>query len=54
MSELTQFIITAFIIVTWFAGIVIAKGFWMTFFALLPPVAWYLLIQRIMQVWGLV
>lgn len=33
----------------WIAGIVIAKGFWSTVFALCIPLwAWYLVIEKIM------
>lgn len=42
-------------IIFWIAGIVIAKGFFSTFFAIImPPYAWYLIVEKLMQVWGLV
>lgn len=42
------------VIVTWLIGTAIAQGFWQTIFAvLLPPYAWYLLVERAMKVWGL-
>ena len=38
------------LIVTWLAGIVLASGFWSTFFAIiLMPYAWYLVVERIVQ-----
>jgi hypothetical protein len=42
------------IIVTWLAGIVLAKGFWFTLAsAFLPPVAWYFLVEHLMKIGGL-
>jgi hypothetical protein len=36
--------------VGWVAGIVIAHGFWSTFFAVLIPFySWYLLIERLVE-----
>lgn len=35
------------IIVAWLAGVVFAKGFWLTFAAVcFPPYAWYLVVER--------
>lgn len=43
MKHLIQFILCA----AWIAGIVIAKGFWSTFFAcIIPPWAFYLVVER--------
>lgn len=37
----------------WRAGIVLSKAFWSLGFALLvPPSAWYLVVERLMQVTG--
>ena len=36
----------------WFAGIVIAKGFWSTLFALFPLWAWYLTTEKLLQALG--
>jgi hypothetical protein len=37
----------------WVAGVVIAKGFWSTFFALIIPFyAWYLSIEALMVKFG--
>ena len=42
-------------VTTWLAGIVLAKGFWLTVLAVcLPFYAWYLLIERVMQRTGFV
>lgn len=44
MDSLIQFIL----IMAWIAGIVIAKGFWSTFFAIVfMPWGWYLVIEKI-------
>lgn len=45
------FIVVLFI-VSWLMGVVLAKGFWMTIFALFPPYAWYLVVERAMQLNG--
>ena len=43
------------IVIPWIAGIVIAKGFWSTFFAcIIPFYSWYLFIERIMSTYGLI
>jgi hypothetical protein len=35
---------------TWIGGIVIAKGFWSTFFAVIFPFwAWYLVAERVIE-----
>lgn len=37
-------------ILIWLAGIVLAKGFWSTFFAVIFPLwAWYLIVERLMN-----
>lgn len=37
----------------WVAGIVIAKGFWSTFFAVIVPLwAWYLVIEKLLYHYG--
>ncbi len=42
-------------ILAWLAGIVIAKGFVSTFFAIIIPLySWYLLVERILLVSGLI
>ena len=34
----------------WLAGVVLAKGFWSTFFALIFPLwAWYLVAERLVE-----
>lgn len=41
MKQTLEFLGLVFFFITWLAGLVLAKGFWMTTFALFPPVAWY-------------
>ena len=37
-------------VLLWMAGLVLAKGFWSALFALaIPPWAWYLVVERAMQ-----
>lgn len=41
--------------VTWIAGVVLAKGALSTFFAIIIPLyAWYLIVERLMQVTGII
>jgi len=43
-------------IIIWIAGIVIAKGFWSTTFAIITGGLWslYLVLEKIMQCYGLI
>lgn len=43
-----------FFIVPWLMGLVLAKGGWETFFAIFPPYAWYLVVERVMQMGGMI
>lgn len=55
MKSFGQGIMYIIVVVTWLAGIVLTKGFWMTVAAIcIPPYAWYLLVERAMQVMGVV
>lgn len=39
----------------WVSGMVLAKGFWSTFFAVIvPPWSWYLVAERLMQHFGVI
>ena len=39
-------------IFAWIAGIVLAKGFWSTFFALFVPLwSYYLVVERVVERW---
>lgn len=49
-----EMFITVMVAVTWLMGIVIAKGVWSTLCAIwFPPYAWYLVVEHIMQLNGL-
>ena len=49
MKSLAQLIL----ILTWVAGVVIAKGFWSTLIAVLVfPYAWYLVIEKFLIIQG--
>jgi len=53
MSEAVKYIVNASTSLSlglaWLAGLVIAKGFWMTACALFPPYAWYLVVELAMK-----
>lgn len=40
-------------VIAWIGGAVLAKGFWSTFFCIIPFWSWYLVIEKIMIAWGL-
>ena len=42
------------LIVTWLAGIVLAKGAWKLAALFVPPYGWYLIVERIMQSLGMI
>ena len=45
MTTLTS----TFLTILWLLGIIIAKGFWSTFFAVIMPIyGWYLILERIL------
>lgn len=35
------------LLILWIAGFVLAKGFWSTFFCIIPFYAWYIVIERL-------
>jgi hypothetical protein len=42
-------------VIVWVIGIVIAKGFWSTFFAIFVPLwAWYLAVEHFLRLWHLI
>jgi len=44
---------SAILTLVWVMGIVLAKGFWPTFWAIvIPPWAWYLAVEHFMQYFG--
>lgn len=43
------------LIAAWVSGVVIAQGFWSTFFAVIIPFwAWYLVAEKLLQHFGVV
>ena len=40
-------------VLTWISGVVLAKGGWSTFFAIVfPPWAYYIVIEVVLKAWG--
>lgn len=37
-----------FFFAVWIAGLVIAKGFWSTLFAIIPFYGWYLVVEKLL------
>lgn len=53
MKRLVELIGAILFGVSWIAGIVLAKGFWLTMAAIFfPPYAWYLVVERGMVMTG--
>lgn len=53
MKHLVEFLAGLVVLIGWLAGIVFAHGFWSTTFAILmPPYAWYLVVERVIQHFG--
>lgn len=50
MKHLVSFVF----VVGWIAGIVLAKGFWMTLFACIPIVGFGVTVAHLLRYWGLV
>lgn len=47
--------LAAILLAMWLVGTVIASGFWATFFAItFFPFAWYLAMERFLQIWGVI
>lgn len=50
-----QYVFRAFLTIVWVFGIVLAKGFWSTFFAIfIPPWSWYLVVEYAAKHFGLI
>jgi hypothetical protein len=53
MKDLVELVAVLAILVAWICGLVLAKGFWSTLFAVcVPPWAWYLVAERGLQLAG--
>ncbi len=53
LFDFTQIIFAIWLTVTWMAGFVLAKGFWSTFFCIIPFYAWYLVVEAYLSKYGL-
>lgn len=53
MKELTKAAMSLIITTSWIAGIVLAQGYLKALAFFLPPYAWYLLVERIMKIYGI-
>jgi len=49
-----KYFVSLIMIILWVMGIVIAKGFWMTAFTLIPFYAWYVTIEKVMYFTGFI
>lgn len=48
-----EWIANSIMLIGWIAGLVLAKGFWSLIFAvIIPPYAWYLVVEKIMIING--
>ena len=54
VKYLVEVLLYLIMVMAWLAGLVIAKGFLSTTFAIFPPYAWYLVIELIMIKEGVV
>lgn len=55
MTKAIEALLTFVLFVAWLAGIVLAQGFWGTAAAVcLVFPAWYNVVERLMQMWGIV
>ena len=49
MKGILDSVVYLIILIGWIAGVVLAKGFWSTLFALCIPFwAWYLVVEKVM------
>lgn len=55
MKHLINIISTWITVIGWIMGIALASGGWSTAFAIcIPPYAWYLLLERLMKLAGVI
>lgn len=53
-KEVLALVLVFTITLTWLFGFVIAKGFWSTFFCIIPFYSWYLTVEYITKHFGLI
>ncbi len=51
---LTEYLVGLFMLFWWLAGFALAKGFWSTLACFFPFYAWYLVVERVLQIWSFV
>jgi len=55
MKEFTEYSFKMLLMAAWLAGIVIAEGFWSTFFAIFfAPYSFYLVVEQALMMHGIV
>jgi len=55
MKSLSQAILFLIVSVSWIAGIVLAKGFWLTALSIcMPFYSWYLVVEKLMVHYGII
>lgn len=55
MNDVSIALLKFLVLLLWIAGIVIAKGFWSTFFAIFfAPYSFYLVVEKLLLFWGIV
>lgn len=53
MKNIIELVAAVVAIIPWLVGVVISKGMWSTLFAIcIPLYAWYLAVEKIMQLKG--
>lgn len=52
LNNLLVVVFTVFLMFYWIVGIVIAKGFWSTLFAIIPFYSWYLVVDFYLTKYG--
>jgi hypothetical protein len=54
LKNIVEMQVVLFALITWMAGIVLAKGFWLTLLSCVCPFyGWYLLTEKIMHMNGM-
>jgi uncharacterized membrane protein len=55
MKTYAEYTFRILLLAVWIAGIVLAKGFWSTFFAIFfAPYSWYLVMERVLTMNGII
>lgn len=52
MKTLAEGLLALIVVFAWIAGFVLAKGFWSTLFCIIPFWSWYLVVERLLKLWG--